>query len=176
MRLNEIITEGDPVADAQGSRINWDTQGRAIVPRDIMVKYQKLQQEDPEAWKKLSGWKKKAYNDQFARNLRRNGTGIQPEDPRVIASREKRLGKDQTAVAGTSVEPNFSTPKPNTAADDPKPKITQYTVRRDANKVSTADLRRPDDGISAIAGTAIEPKPKLPMGGRIGVINRKKQK
>ena len=59
MRLHEIITEGDPVADAQGSRINWDTQGRAIVPRDIMVKYQKLQQEDPEAWKKLSGWMKR---------------------------------------------------------------------------------------------------------------------
>ena len=173
MRLHEIITEGDPVADAQGSRINWDTQGRAIVPRDIMVIYQKLQQEDPEAWKKLSGWKKKAYADQFAR------TGIQPEDPRVIASREKRLGKDQTAVAGTGVEPNFSTPKPNTAADDPKPKITQYTVRRDANKVSTADLGRPDDGISAIAGGGADvptPKPKLPMGGRIGVINRKKQK
>ena len=172
MRLHEIITEGDPVADAQGSLINWDTQGRAIVPRDIMVKYQKLQQEDPEAWKKLSGWKKKAYADQFAR------TGIQPEDPRVIASREKRLGKDQTAVAGTSVEPNFSTPKPNTAAD-PKPKITQYTVRRDANKVSTADLGRPDDGISANAGGGADvptPKPKLPMGGRIGVINRKKQK
>ena len=172
MRLNEIITEGDPVADDQGSRINWDEQGNAIVPRDVMVKYQKLQQEDPEAWKKLSGWKKKAYADQFAR------TGIQPEDPRVIASREKRLGKDQTAVAGTSVEPNFSTPKPNTAAD-PKPKITQYTVRRDANKVSTADLGRPDDGISAIAGGGADvptPKPKLPMGGRIGVINRKKQK
>ena len=179
MRLHEIITEGDPVADAQGSRINWDEQGNAIVPRDVMVKYQKLQQEDPEAWKKLSGWKKKAYNDQFARNLRRNGTGIRPEDPRVIASREKRLGKDQTAVAGTGVEPNFSTPKPNTAADDPKPKITQYTVRRDANKVSTADLGRPDDGISAIAGGGADvptPKPKLPMGGRIGVINRKKQK
>ena len=101
MRLAEIITEGDPVADAQGSRINWDRQGRAIVPRDIMVKYQKLQQKDPEAWKKLSVWKKTAYNDQFAR------TGIQPEDPRKIASRNKKLGIDQTAIAGagTDVKP-----------------------------------------------------------------------
>ena len=45
MRLHEIITEGDPVADAQGSRINWDTQGRARVPREIMVKYHKLKKD-----------------------------------------------------------------------------------------------------------------------------------
>tara|TARA_B100001750_G_C15493940_1_gene592991 strand:- start:1039 stop:1461 length:423 start_codon:yes stop_codon:yes gene_type:complete len=64
-------------------------------------------------------------------------------------------------------------------ATKPPPENPEYTVRRDANKVSTADLGRPDDGISAIAGGGADvptPKPKLPMGGRIGVINRKKQK
>ena len=49
MRLYEIIQEGDKWANAQGSRINWDDQGNAQVPRDVMMKYQALQKDDPEA-------------------------------------------------------------------------------------------------------------------------------
>tara|TARA_B100001105_G_scaffold99259_1_gene79354 strand:+ start:1193 stop:1717 length:525 start_codon:yes stop_codon:yes gene_type:complete len=174
MRLYEIIQEGDKWANAQGSRINWDDQGNAQVPRDVMMKYQALQKDDPEAYAELPDWQKTAYKDQFAR------TGIQAEDPRVIASRNKKLGKDQTAVASTGVEPNFSTPKPNTAADAEPKRITQYTVRRDANKVSTADIRKPKpiDVGTAIAGVGadVESKPTMPMGGIAGVIRRKQQK
>ena len=66
-------------------------------------------------------------------------------------------------------------------ATKPPQENPEYAVKRDINKLSTADLGRPDDGISAIAGGGADvpaptPKPKLPMGGRIGVINRKKQK
>ncbi|RZD43399.1 MAG: hypothetical protein CXT73_00780 [Methanobacteriota archaeon] len=56
----------------------------------------------------------------------------------------------------------------------------EYVVKRDINKLSRADLDlgRPDDEISAIAGagTDVEPKPTMPMGGIAGVIRRKKQK
>jgi len=100
MRLAEIIQEGDKWANAQGSRINWDAQGNAQVPRDVMIKYQALQKDDPEAYAGLPVWQKKAYKDQFAR------TGIQAEDPRVIASRNKKLGIDQTAVAGSGMTSN----------------------------------------------------------------------
>ena len=65
-------------------------------------------------------------------------------------------------------------------ATKPPQENPEYAVKRDINKLSTADLGRSDDGISAIAGTEIEPKPKpkptMPMGGIAGVIRRKQQK
>jgi len=42
--------------------------------------------------------------------------------------------------------------------------------------LNKADLGRPDDGISAIAGADVEPEPTMPMGGIAGVIRRKQQK
>ena len=88
MRLAEIITEGDPVADAQGSRINWDRQGRAIVPGDVMRKINAMS-DDERA--KISKYHLQAYNQQKERS------GIPKKDPRVIAS---RLKKQQNIASG----------------------------------------------------------------------------
>ena len=77
---------------------------------------------------------------------------------------------------------NAPQPQDQYASQLTMPKAEPKTIL-DPNRagLSTADLGRPDDGISAIAGGGADvptptPKPKLPMGGRIGVINRKKQK
>lgn len=66
-------------------------------------------------------------------------------------------------------------------ATKPPQENPEYAVKRDINKLSTADLGRPDDGISAIAGGGADvpkpkPKPTMPMGGIAGVIRRKQQK
>ena len=60
----------------------------------------------------------------------------------------------------------------------PKPKSKLPSLIPNRAGLSTADLGRPDDGISAIAGAGadVEPKPTMPMGGIAGVIRRKQQK
>ena len=72
---------------------------------------------------------------------------------------------------------NAPQPQDQYASQMTMPKGEPKTIL-DPNRggLSTADLGRPDDGISAIAGTEIKPKPKLPMGGIAGVIRRKQQK
>ena len=55
----------------------------------------------------------------------------------------------------------------------------QYIVRRDANKVSTADISKPMQEPMQVARPELpvaKPKPTMPMGGIAGVIRRKKQK
>jgi|18_taG_2_1085343.scaffolds.fasta_scaffold15771_2 hypothetical protein len=58
----------------------------------------------------------------------------------------------------------------------------QYIVRRDANKVSTADRSKPmQEPMQVALPKPVEldvalPKPTMPMGGIAGVIRRKKQK
>ena len=52
-------------------------------------------------------------------------------------------------------------------------------MRRDANKVSTADISKPMQEPMQVARPELpvaKPKPTMPMGGIAGVIRRKKQK
>ena len=61
----------------------------------------------------------------------------------------------------------------------PKAKPKTILDPRPETGLSTADLGRPDDGISAIAGAGTKPKVEptpMPMGGIAGVIRRKQQK
>jgi hypothetical protein len=69
-----------------------------------------------------------------------------------------------------------------------EPQVAQITMPIDSpsktimdpnrGNLNIADIGRPDDGISAIAGAGadVKPKPTMPMGGIAGVIRRKQQK
>ena len=54
----------------------------------------------------------------------------------------KTHNKDGTPIPAQAVTSKVDPPAPASKVDPPVDPITQYTVRRDANKVSTADLRR----------------------------------
>jgi hypothetical protein len=68
-----------------------------------------------------------------------------------------------------------------------EPQVAQITMPIDTppktildpnrSGLNVADIRRPEPDIgTAIAGTDVEPKPTMPMGGIAGVIRRRKQK
>jgi len=94
--------------------------------------------------------------------------------------RGERWPKDWNANALAVVKSRQDQHNTEFKMPPPKPQENpEYFVKRDINKLSTADRRpEPIDAGTAVAGAGaeIEPKPTMPMGGIAGVIRRKKQK